>query len=226
MNDSATYVSRKIREARSVIVITGPGVVDFELERPTTEAFKENPSSFYYNLIDYLWKGKPRNKCKNFLPMIEKMGKLRRVATQNIDETEGDAITDKGKVIELCGNIREYFCLECKSECTNAKESISSRKVPRCRSCEGAVAPRIIFHGMPTAPRSCEALMFNMCMADLILVIGVSLERSPFLPSILKSAYGQIIVFPSDSISDFPEKTLFLNHPISEFLSEVMQLTS
>lgn len=86
--------------------------------------FTQNPEIFYdfyrkYFVID----AKP-DEAHKALARLEKMGKLKAVITQNIDNLHQKA--GSKNVIELHGNTREFYCDECGLE---VKTNVCNRDI-------------------------------------------------------------------------------------------------
>jgi NAD-dependent deacetylase len=218
-----------IQEAQKVIALTGAGIScesgipDFRspgglwtrydpFKYATFDSFMRDPADFWFmarELVPLLENADP-NAAHQALHELEEMGKLAAVITQNIDYLHQRA--GSSLVLEVHGTYHSGHCLTCKAsfELEEMKELTEGQtKVPACPSCEGVIKPDVVFFGEPldtdTLSRSCELAL----EADLMLVIGCSLEVVPAasLPQYTKKNGGKLIFFnvtpsPYDTMAD------------------------
>src|SRR5699024_11850347 len=93
------------------------------------------------NLIIY---GIKPNDAHKALALLEKSGKLKGVITQNIDSLHQEA--GSKNVIELHGNLRDYYCLDC-GKSFDLEYVKGFDKEVRCNVCGGIVRPDIVLYG-------------------------------------------------------------------------------
>jgi NAD-dependent histone deacetylase SIR2 len=103
--------------------------------------------------------------------------------TQNIDCLERAAGVPADRIVEAHGSFASQRCIECKVEFEGGKmrEFVAKGEVPRCEveGCGGLVKPDIVFFG-EALPRAFFELSDRAKEADLILVMGTSLQVHPF----------------------------------------------
>jgi NAD-dependent deacetylase len=128
------------------------------------------------------------NDAHYALAELERMGKLRAVITQNVDNLHQRAGSSPERVIELHGTAFSVRCLECGA--LYDREDIEKRldggeEVPRCNACSGLLKPATVSFGqaMPEKETSQAFEMARTC--DLFIVLGSSLVVYPaaYLPS-------------------------------------------
>ncbi|ATY59612.1 SIR2 family histone deacetylase [Cordyceps militaris] len=216
----ADYI--KSGDVERIVVMTGAGIStaagipDFRspktglysnlarLNLPHAEAvfeisyFKENPEPFYV-LAKELYPGKFQPTVSHvFLSLLAKKDLLHMLFTQNIDCLERAAGVPAEKIIEAHGSFANQRCVECKKEFPDdeMKTHVHSGHVPRCidMSCNGLVKPDIVFFG-EALPRAFSEKSHTVVMADLVLIIGTSLQVYPFagLPQMTRESIPRVL---------------------------------
>ena len=138
-----------------------------------------------------------------FLAKLEQLKKLRRVYTQNLDELEHKAGVTK--VLNCHGILSQFQCIDCKlkSGHEEVKEAIDSCSVPLCRNltkkdivCGGTLRPMMTFFGEKINNRIQKQLARDCANADLLLVIGTSLQVSPMsgMPSMVPERTPTVLI--------------------------------
>ncbi|MCD6559686.1 MAG: NAD-dependent deacylase [Palaeococcus sp.] len=175
-------------------------------EVATPEAFRRNPSlvwDFYKMRIRKMKDAKP-NKAHLALAELEKMGILKAVITQNIDDLHRRAGSEN--VIELHGNIYRVKCTSCDYR-ENLKESgrldefLDEDELPGCPKCGSLLRPDVVWFGEPLPEQALDEA-FNLARrADLCLVIGTSAQVFPaaYIPMLVKDEGGRIIEINPDN---------------------------
>lgn len=143
--------------------------------------FRSNPYPFYA-LAKELYPGKHRPTITHsFVRLLEKKGLLGTCFTQNIDTLERQAGVSKEKLVEAHGSFASQSCIDCKAPFDGAqiRRLIQEEKIPRCSRCKGLVKPNIVFFG-EALPDSFHKKLGDLAEADLLFVIGTSLQVQPF----------------------------------------------
>ena len=184
-------------------------------------------STYYWNFFrderyPTIKKAKP-NDGHYALVKLEKLGKIYRIITQNIDGLH--QIAGSSEVIELHGNTRKIFCLNCDKTYTldEAYNLLEKELPPRC-SCGGKLKPGTILFGEPLPQAAIDMANIAARNCDMFIVLGSSLVVYPAasLPEIAKNVDAKLIIVnidstPLDSIADF-----VINDSASKFLSEII----
>jgi NAD-dependent deacetylase len=161
-------------------------------EYATIDAFMANPEKVWNMLRDMdklVSKAKP-NKAHVGLGRLERMGYLRYIITQNVDNLHqaGGA----RNVIEYHGNSCTLSCLGCEKKYTMDEKR--NERVPRCE-CGQILKPDIIFFG-EAIPEKALYTSFQLAgSAQALLVIGTSAVVSPAnsIPMLAKKSGAKII---------------------------------
>lgn len=181
-------------------------------------------STYYWNFFKderypVIKKAKP-NEGHYLLFELEKLGKLYRVITQNIDGLH--QVAGISNVIELHGNTRKINCLSCNKtyDMEETFNKLQKELPPRC-SCGGTLKPGTILFGEPLPQYALEMAKIASKNCDLFLVLGSSLVVYPAasMPSIAKKSGAKLVIInidptPLDEMAD-----LVINENVAKVLS-------
>lgn len=189
-----------LRQARRAVALTGAGIStasgipDFRsagsglwtrhdpMQVASLSAFRYDPAGFYawfHELATQIHSAQP-NTAHIALARLEETGRLQGLVTQNIDGLHQTA--GSRRVHELHGTLRRATCIECYRGFPAQDffdEYVQTARAPRCPNCGGYLKPDTILFGEQlnhAVVREADRLFEQ---ADLVLVIGSSLEVSP-----------------------------------------------
>ena len=214
---AAAQLADLIREADSVIALTGAGISvpsgipDFRspgtglwanvdpMEVAHIDVFRRNPARFWhfygerFHSLDH----KRPNRAHEVLAELERAGLLDAVITQNIDQLHARAGTRE--LIEVHGTIAHSSCLRCDTRYpladVHVRQAADTHGVPRC-DCSEPLKPDVVLFGEYLPQDALERAHELAAGADLMLCIGSSLEVYPVaqLPGVTLSAGGKIAI--------------------------------
>jgi len=174
--------------------------------------FLHDPSYYWRFFRDVrfpiLDKAEP-NQAHVALAEMERKGKCKAVITQNIDGLHQDA--GQRNVIELHGNTRRYYCMDCSREFT-MKEAydLVDQEVPARCMCGGIIRPDVVFFGESLPADALEEASQAALECDVFVVLGSSLVVQPAaqLPVIAKRQGAKLIIInigetPLDGMADY-----------------------
>ncbi|KAJ8653592.1 hypothetical protein O0I10_010742 [Lichtheimia ornata] len=167
----------------------GTGLYDnlqkFDLPYPEAifdiEYFPEKPEPFYA-LAKEIYPGKfYPTKTHYFIRLLHEKGLLLRNFTQNIDTLERLAGLDEDLIVEAHGSFATASCIECnvKADTEMLRKKVAEGVVARCEECDGLIKPDITFFGENLPSRFFD-LLDDFDEADLLIIIGTSLQVQPF----------------------------------------------
>eukprot|EP00536_Pseudo-nitzschia_multiseries_P002617 jgi/Psemu1/63745/estExt_Genemark1.C_350070 len=194
-------------KAKNIIVLcgagvsTGAGIPDFrspgtglydnlqKYDLPYPEAifelnyYRRKPGAFV-SLSHELWPGIKYEPTltHRFLKLLADKGVLLRIYSQNIDGLEFLAGIPDDKLVECHGHFRTASCIDChrSADAASVKSTIVDHgKTPQCEHCGGNVKPDIVFFGEDLPSRFHKLIKQDMPRADLLLVMGTSLQVAP-----------------------------------------------
>ncbi|HNQ66987.1 MAG TPA: NAD-dependent protein deacylase [Bacteroidales bacterium] len=164
----------------------------------TEESWRAVKAIFY----DFFGTAKP-NMAHKILAEWEKLGLLKYVITQNIDNLhqEGGSIN----VIEYHGTKDKFVCLNCGKN-FRLKEMNLTEQPPHCSECNGLLKPDFVFFGEPIPEKAARFSYDVAKKSDVHLIIGTTGEVQPasYIPYYAKKA-GAIVIEIN------PEKSKFTN---------------
>ncbi|XP_068964078.1 NAD-dependent protein deacetylase sirtuin-3, mitochondrial isoform X3 [Petaurus breviceps papuanus] len=139
--------------------------------------FFHNPKPFF-TLAKELYPGSYRpNLAHYFLRLLHDKRLLLRLYTQNIDGLERAAGIPATKLVEAHGTFASATCTVCRQSFPGEEfhVDVMADRIPRCPICTGVIKPDIVFFG-EQLPQRFFLHMADFPMADLLLIIGTSLE--------------------------------------------------
>uniref|UniRef100_A0A8D2MB67 Deacetylase sirtuin-type domain-containing protein n=1 Tax=Zonotrichia albicollis TaxID=44394 RepID=A0A8D2MB67_ZONAL len=159
--------------------------------------FFANPKPFF-TLAKELYPGNYRpNSAHYFLRLLHDKGLLLRLYTQNIDGLERVAGIPPDRLVEAHGTFSTATCTVCQRNFPGEdfRGDVMGDRIPRCPVCTGVVKPDIVFFGEQLPPRFLLHLT-DFPMADLLFVIGTSLEVEPFasLAGAVRSSVPRVLI--------------------------------
>ncbi|KAM9320830.1 NAD-dependent protein deacetylase sirtuin-2 [Gastrophryne carolinensis] len=146
--------------------------------------FKQNPEPFFA-LARELYPGQFKPTiCHYLMRLMKEKGYLLRCYTQNIDTLERVAGLTTDDLIEAHGTFHTSHCVGtfCRAEYSLSwmRDKIFSDLIPKCEKCESLVKPDIVFFGESLPPRFFSSLKSDFPKADLLIIMGTSLQVQPF----------------------------------------------
>ena len=213
----AAELARLIREAGSVVALTGAGISvpsgipDFRtpgtglwenvdpMEVAHIDAWRADPERFwhFYGARFQSLRDKQPNGAHLALVELERRGLLDAVITQNIDRLHRRAGT--GELVEVHGSIASSSCLSCGAgfplEEVQDRLEASPISVPTC-DCGEPLKPDVVLFGEFLPEHALERAYALAAGADLLLCVGSSLEVHPVaqLPGVTRQAGGEVAI--------------------------------
>ncbi|XP_069314685.1 NAD-dependent protein deacetylase sirtuin-2 isoform X2 [Eulemur rufifrons] len=153
--------------------------------------FKKHPEPFFALAKEfYPGQFKP-TVCHYFMCLLKEKGLLLRCYTQNIDTLERVAGLEPEDLVEAHGTFHTSHCISplCRREYSLSwmKEKIFSDVIPKCEKCQSVVKPDIIFFGENLPARFFSCMQSDFQKADLLIIMGTSLQVQPFASLIGKA---------------------------------------
>jgi len=187
-----------IRTHQPCVVLTGAGVstesgipdfrspgglwAEFDpLDYASLDSFRRDPVriwSFYGRRFAFLTRAEP-NDAHHALALLERLGLVAAVVTQNIDLLHERA--GSRDVLEVHGSIRRAVCLACggSEQLAEVLAQLESAPAPVCPACGEVLKPDVVFFGELLPAGVLERAAELARSARLLLVVGSSLEVHP-----------------------------------------------
>lgn len=184
--------------------------------------FISHPEIFF----DYLRKtliypdAKPNNAHIG-LAKLEEMGKLKAVATQNIDNLH--QMAGSKKVFELHGTLYKNYCVKCGKK-FDIDYIMNSSGIPKCDKCGGTVRPDVVLYEEGLDGSTIYGAVAAIEKADVLIVGGTSLNVYP-AAGLIDYYRGNKLVLINKSVTPYDRKAnLIIRENIGQVFKEVLDL--
>lgn len=146
------------------------------------------------------------------LAELEKMGKVKAVITQNIDNLHQEG--GSKKVFELHGTLKDWYCLKC------------GKRANRRFDCEcgGVVRPRVTLYGEMLDEKVTDAAISEIEKADTLIIIGTSLTVYPAAYYINYFRGKNLVIINETPTSQDHIATLVIRDNFSKVFSETLEI--
>lgn len=190
-------------------------------------AFRQRPEDFYEwvrPLSKHILNAKP-NAAHLALAKLEAAGKLKTIITQNIDGLHQAAHSEH--VLEVHGHTRSATCVRCykQHDATPIMTAlIDGSAIPTCDACGGPLKPDVILFGEQLPIQPLFEARKATAQADLILVVGSSLEVAPIseLPHDAIQHGAKVIIINFQETYLDAEAAVVIHAEITETLPKIV----
>lgn len=170
------------------------------------------------------------NRAHLAVAELERLGKLRCVITQNIDNLHQKAGNAPERVYELHGNMRWLKCLSCGDRVAvpDMLRRTSLRELgdfPFCGKCQGLMKPDVVFFGEALPEDVLQEATYEAYSCDLMLVIGSSLVVYPaaYMPRYAKDVGAALVIINREETPYDGEADLLLQGPAGEIMPRILE---
>ena len=182
--------------------------------------YKQHPKEFFdFHFQKLVYEEAEPNITHTFMADLEINGKDVTIVTQNIDGLHQKAGSQK--VLELHGNVFEYYCEACGEEYTLNNISRDGDGIPRCKYDQGIVRPNIVMYeetlNLETLNQSIQAIS----QADLLIVAGTSLVVYPAAGLLHYFNGDNLVVINKTPLNIVKENALFFEKNLSEVFKQL-----
>lgn len=181
--------------------------------------YMRKPEEFYEFYKDkMLFTGVKPNAAHIKLAELEQQGKLKAVATQNIDGLH--QLAGSKEVLELHGSVHRNYCQKCRKLFDMAYVK-NSEGVPKCDSCGGTIKPDVVLYEEGLDQETISRTVHHISKADMLIVGGTSLAVYP-AAGLIDYFNGKYLVVinmsptPRDNQAD-----IVINKKIGEVFSQI-----
>lgn len=246
LDEQVQTVARLLLSARTAVALTGAGIStpsgipDFRspkcglwkdidpLAVASIHGFRQNPEAFYnwiYPLANLTVHARP-NPAHFAIASLEAQKKLHGVITQNIDMLHSRA--GSTVVHELHGQLRDATCIHCFTVFPAEpiiQQFLKDRKVPHCPHCGNIIKPNVILFGEQLPIRPLMAAQSLTRKADLVLIVGTSLEVAPAsdLPMLAMRNGAKIVIINLEATHLDEAATVVIHADAATVLPTIVQ---
>lgn len=240
--DESELVER-LRGGRRVVVLTGAGISaesgiptfrdedglwqEYDpSELATMEAFLDHPEvvqDWYAHRRSILEEAGP-NPAHRAITRLEQLVPEFLCVTQNVDDLHREAGTEQ--VVELHGNIRRNYCVDCEEPASEAVlAQIEEGRPATCPECGGYIRPDVVWFGEPLPRVAIERAERAAREADIFLSVGTSAAVHPAagLPVTARRSGAFLGEINVDSTEITPYVDEVLRGPAGEILPELVE---
>ena len=236
-----------IINSKNIVALTGAGmstesgIADFRspnsglwnkvdpYEFASIHSYVANPSKNLEFMLEtgrQIFSARP-NKGHKALTMLQKLGKLNGVLTQNIDRLHHKAKTKN--IVEFHGNAYEAKCMICGQiyEITfMVNQVMKGNYSPSCEKCRGMLKPNAIFFGEPLESTTLEAADAMITECNLLLVLGSSLVVYPvaFYPQKILSLGAKLAIINIQETDMDSVAQVVIHEKIGDVLPKVVSI--
>ena len=185
------------------------------------EFFVNHPDKFMdYAKENLMIDGIKPNACHKALTKLEDVGKLKGIITQNIDSLHQKA--GSKNVVELHGNLRDYYCTGCGKNFDLSYIKNHDGKV-LCDKCGGVVRPDIVLYGESLDQDALSYAVSLIASADVLIVGGTSLVVYPAAGLIDFYKGKKLVVINMDPTPKDKNADYLLQGDISKIMDELVE---
>ncbi len=162
------------------------------------------------------------NNAHKYLAVLEKMGKLDAVVTQNIDGLHQKA--GSRKVYEIHGSALRNYCMKCGKIYPEDYIFTSEEAIPQC-TCGGIIRPDITLYEESLPDDAVEGAVRAISRADMLIIGGTSLTVYPAASYINYFSGKYLVIINRDRLNiRLGGNTLVINDRIGEVFTRLAEL--
>ena len=132
------------------------------------------------------------------LARLEKLGKLDKIITQNIDGLH--QMAGSTNVIELHGATTRNYCEKCGKKYPADYIFESREAIPRCVECNHMIRPDVTLYGEQLPAGAYESAVEAIRKADMLIVAGTSLKVYPAAVLVWEFAGKHLVVMNKEPL--------------------------
>ncbi len=159
------------------------------------------------------------NRAHTALALLEKMGKVKAVVTQNIAGLHQAA--GSRTVYELHGSTLRNYCMKC-GKFYSLSDIPHKSGVPRC-SCGGMIKPDVVLYEEGLDDSTVSGAISAIRRADVLIVGGTSLNVYPAAGMIMYFKGSKLVLINKTPTQADAGADLIIRDPIGEVLGSVTE---
>lgn len=183
--------------------------------------FMRYPDEFFEFYKDKLiYPDAKPNDAHKALAMLEEMGKLKAIVTQNIDglhQAAGSKV-----VYELHGSVLRNYCMEC-HEFYDERYVLESEGIPTCKKCGGRVKPGVVLYEEGLDDDIISGAVNAIANADTLIIGGTSLVVYPAAGLIRYFRGNKLVLINKSETSADRNADLVIHDSIGKVLGEAVK---
>ncbi|HCE33429.1 NAD-dependent protein deacylase [Fusobacterium animalis] len=152
------------------------------------------------------------NKGHLALAELERIGLLKAVITQNIDDLH--QMAGNKNVLELHGSLKRWYCLECGKTADNNFSC----------ECGGIVRPDVTLYGENLNQAVVNEAIYQLEQADTLIVAGTSLTVYPAAYYLRYFKGKNLVIINNENTQYDSEASLVLNSNFADTMDKVINI--
>ena len=186
--------------------------------------FMHDTETFFdYYKKNLIYRDAKPNNAHLALAKLEEMGKLKAIATQNIDGLH--QMAGSRKVYELHGSVLRNYCMDCGEyydldyimDPANCEGSI-----PKCKKCGGIVKPDVVLYEESLDDTQIRGAIDAIMDADTLIIGGTSLVVYPAAGFVNYFKGNKLVLINKSQTSFDGRADLVINDAIGKVLGEAV----
>lgn len=164
------------------------------------------------------WDSAQPNKGHLAIVELQKLGKLKFLISQNIDNIHLKSGIKPELLAELHGNIAKLRCESCE---TTTDESLNLKGCPHCG---GKLVSSVVNFGQSLPRKDLELSFYHSKKSDLFIVVGSSLLVTPaaYMPREALGSRAKLVIINEDETPFDPVCHLRFNEKIGDVLPQAI----
>ena len=160
------------------------------------------------------------NEAHKKLAALERVGKLKAVVTQNIDNLH--QMAGSRKVLELHGSVYRNHCMKC-GKSYDIEYIKSTQGVPRCEKCGGIIKPDVVLYEEALDSDVLQESVRAISQAEILIIGGTSLSVYPAASLIDYFRGDHLVVINRDPTPRDNMAELLISQPIGEVFAQIQE---
>lgn len=195
-----------------------PQPAEVMLSRQFMDEYPEEAVRFSVEILHHP-EAKPNIGHQYMANLEQQTDKNVSVITQNIDGLHGMAGSQK--IYELHGNQLEQTCLSCGYQASADENELGKDGLPHCEKCGGLKRDNIVLYGEQLDQQVIEGVISTISSADLLIIIGTSLQVYPAAGFINYFNGSDLYVINKSIISVNKTNAQFINASIGHVFGQL-----
>lgn len=241
---NAKQLSDILKTAESIVFFGGAGmstesgIADFRSENglyKTAQGFEYPPETmlshsffvshtkefFKYYKEKMLFKDALPNAGHKALAVLEEMGKLKAVITQNIDGLH--QLAGSKNVYELHGSVHRNYCTGCR-EFYGLDYILASDDIPTCTRCNSVIKPDVVLYEESLNEDVITSAVRAIQNAEIMIIGGTSLVVYP-AAGLVNYFKGKKLILINKSSTPYDSKAhIVINDSVGKLLGSAVEL--
>jgi NAD-dependent deacetylase len=190
------------------------------------DTFRLDPAQYWTYSLNHRRADAEPNAAHLALVELERRGHLRAVVTQNTDGLHQKA--GSGRVIELHGSSHSVVCLDCEASFPRAEIDRLNREhcPPNCPACGGRyLKPTVVLFGEPLPVRALHEAQALAIAADVLLVVGSSLQVFPAagVPRLARENGAEVCIVNAEPTPFDDRAAIVIHGKAGEILPDIVR---